>query len=161
HTVDILDARFVAKGVLHLYWEDVLADDRGLTNPLRVRCVDFDVRERKWLHARELFRFDGFVSYTNGPQVRRTADGPLHDFWKVDEGAKKGEPSGLYYQSEADGKTVKLAAAVQFRAAVVGDRIVVCYTLEQSPRAVYFRVIGRGAPGPVSELALAPGAEHN
>jgi hypothetical protein len=43
HSTRIVDARFISKDVLHLFWGDVLP--RG--NHLRMRCIDFDVKQKK------------------------------------------------------------------------------------------------------------------
>lgn len=90
HSVGILDARFISKDLLHVFWEDDLSD-----NHLRMRCVDFDVGERKWLHNREIYRLDKFVSSANEPTVLQLEDASLHYVWKIDEGAKPGEATGL------------------------------------------------------------------
>jgi hypothetical protein len=156
HSVRILDARFISKAVLHLFWGDVLSG-----NHLRMRCVDFDVKEQKWLHDRTIFRFDKFVSSANEPTVLQLEDASLHYVWKIDKGAKQGEATGLYYQAEADGKTVKVAGGYRYRAIAVGGRIVVCYTLKDSPTKVFFRVIRNGALGPVTSITAAKGREHN
>jgi hypothetical protein len=84
HDIRIVDTRFISKDVLHLFWGDVLP--RG--NHLRMRCIDFDVRQKKWLHNREIFRFDKFVSGANEPTVLQLKDGSLHYVWRVNEGEK-------------------------------------------------------------------------
>ncbi len=156
HATRILDARCIAKGVLSFFWGDVVSG-----NHLRMRCVDFETRTRKWLHARELFRLDKFVSSASSPTVLQTKDGALHYLWRISEGADGGRATGLYYQAEADGRTTKIAGAHEYRAITVGDRIVVCYTLEASPEKVFFRVLHHGAPGPVFELMAAKGQKDN
>jgi len=157
HSIDILDARFISKDVLHLFWGDVLFSD----NYLRMRCVDFDVKKQKWVHAREIFRLDKFVSSANEPAVLQVKDESLHYVWKIDEGAAQTKATGLYYQAEADGKTVKFSDGYEYRAIAAGDRIVVCYTLKDSPEKVFFRVIQHGILGPVSEITAAKGRSHN
>jgi hypothetical protein len=157
HGVDIADARFISNEVLHLFWGDVLP--RG--NHLRMRCVDFDVKRRKWLHDREVFRLDKFVSSAARPTVLQLEDESLHYLWKVDEGAKPSEATGLYYRAEAEARTVKVAAAREYRATAAGDRIVLCYTLDGSPEKVFFRVINQGAPGPVSEVPANKGRKDS
>ena len=152
HSVRILDARFISKDVLHLFWADVLSG-----NHLRMRCVDFDVRRQKWLHNREIFRLDKFVSSANEPTVLQLKDESLHYLWSIDEGERRGEDTGLYCQAEADGKTVKVAGACQYRAIAVGDRIVLCYALEGSPEKVFFRVSHHGTLGPESKIEVAKG----
>ncbi len=157
HTIRILDARFISKGTLHLFWGDVISPD----NYLRMRCVDFDVRNKKWLHNRELFRLDKFVSSANEPSLLQHKDDSIHYLWRVDEGAKQGESIGLYYQAEANGRTVKVSSSYEYRAITDGDRIVVCYTLETTPEKVYFRIIQHGSLGLVSEIVAAKGRKHN
>jgi hypothetical protein len=157
HTIRILDARFISKDVVHFFWGDVLPTG----NHLRMRCVDFDVQKRKWLHNREIFRLDRFVSSAADPTVLQLPDESLHYLWKVDEGEHQGEATGLYYQAEADGKTEKLSSAQEYRAIAVGNLIVVCYTMAESPEKVFFRVVNHGALGPVSEIIAAKGREHN
>ncbi len=156
HSIRIADARFLSKDVLHLFWADVLPQG----NQLRMRCVDFDVNARRWLHNREIFRLDTFVGDASEPAVLELKDGSLHYLWRVDEGAKHGEATGLYYQAEADGKTVKVGSGYRYRAAAVGDGIVVCYALDDSPEKVYFRVIHHGTVGPSSEITAARGQKH-
>jgi hypothetical protein len=156
HTIRIADARFLGADVLHLFWGDVLTAG----NHLRMRCIDFDVTRRAWRHDREIYRLDRFVSSANEPTVVQLADGSLHYLWRVDEGQKRGTATGVYYQAEADGKTVKVADGYQFQAVAVGDRIVVGYTAPDAPEKVFFRVIRHGTPGPVSEITAAPGREH-
>ena len=144
HTIRIMDARFLSKDVLHLFWADVLPTG----NHLRMRCIDFDVKERRWSHNRELFRLDRFVSSADGPTVLQLEDASLHYLWKIDEGQNRGEATGLYYQAEAEGRTEKISGGRQFGAIAVGNLIVVCYTLAESPEGVFFRVINQGARGP-------------
>lgn len=158
HGTKILDATFIAKDTLHLFWGDVLPGDHHV----RMRCVDFEVKKRTWLHAREIFRLDRFVSSASEPTVLRLNDESIHYVWKIDEGERKSEASGLYYQAEADGKTVKVCDARRgHRAVAMGDRIVVCYTLEDSPEKVFFRIIRHGTLGPVTEIVAAKGRKHN
>jgi hypothetical protein len=157
HTIRILDARFISKDVLHLFWGDVLSAG----NHLRMRCVDFDVKKRKWSHNREVFRLDQFVSSANEPTVLQLEDDSLHYLWKIDEGAKQGEATGLYYQAEAEGKPEKISTGYEYRAVGFGNLIVLCFTLPASPEKVFFRVINHGALGPVSEITAAKGSENN
>src|SRR5262249_31049089 len=112
HSVDIVDIRSISKDVLHLFWGDVLVGD----NHLRMRCVDLDVKKQKWLHSREIFRLDQFVSSASEPTVLQLKDDSLHYLWRVDEGAKVGVATGFYYQSEVDGKTVKVSSGYEHRA---------------------------------------------
>ena len=157
HSIRVLDARFISKDVVHLFWGDVLPTG----NRLRMRCVDFDVKKRRWSHNREIFRLDKFVSSAIDPTVLQLEDESLHYLWTVDEGANQGEPTGLYYQAEVNGKTEKLSGAHEYRAVAVGNLIVVCYTMEDSPEKVFFRVVNHGTRGPVSEIIAAKGREHN
>jgi hypothetical protein len=157
HSTHILDARFISSDTLHLFWGDVLSGG----NHLRMRCIDFDVKKRTWLHNREIFKLDEFVSSANEPTVLKLKDDSLHYLWRIDEGANRGEATGLYYQAEAESKSVKVANGYHYRAIAVGHSVVVCYTLLRSPDKVYFRVLHYGAPGPVTELTVAKGREHN
>jgi hypothetical protein len=125
-----------------------------------MRCVDFHVKKQKWLHDHELFRLDKFVSSAKEPTVLQFKDDSLHYLWRIDEGARQGEATGLYYQAEADGKAMKVSSAYEYRATAVGNRIVFCYTLKESPEKVFFRVINHGALGPVSEITAAKGREY-
>jgi hypothetical protein len=152
HSIHIEDARFISKDMLHLFWADVLS-----RNHLRMRCVDFDVKQQKWLHSREIFRLDKFVSSASEPTVLQLKDDSLHYLWRVDEGAERGEATGLYYQAETDGKTVRVANGYQYRAIAVGNRIIVCYTNRDSPEKVFFRIIQHGTLGPASEIEITKG----
>jgi hypothetical protein len=156
HSDSILHARFISENVLHFVWGDVLP--KG--NHLRMRCIDFDVKKQKWLHNREIFRLDKFVSSANEPTVLQLPDDSLHYIWRVDEGAMPGEATGLYYQAETDGKTIKIGGAHDYRAIVAGSRIVVCYTQKDSPAEVSFRVINHGVAGPASEIIANKGGEY-
>ena len=153
HTIRIMDARFISKDVLHLFWADVLPTG----NHLRMRCVDFDVKERRWSHNRGIFRLDHFVNSADEPTVLQLEDDSLHYLWNLDEGPNRGEPTALYYQAEADGKTERIPVGREYRAIAVGNLIVLCYTLAESPEKVFFRVINQGAPGPVTEITAAQG----
>lgn len=66
----------------------------------------------------------------------------------MDEGQARGEATGLYYQAEADGKKMKVSRGFEYRAIAIGNRIIICYTQEESPEKVYFRVIEHGTLGP-------------
>src|SRR5205823_5331896 len=118
---NIVDARFISKDVLHLFWADVLPQD----NHLRMRCIDFDVKNWTWLHNREVFRLDEFVGSAHDPTVLQLDDKTLHYLWKVDKGLNPEPAKGLYYQAEADGKTVKLSPACEYRAVGIGNRVLV------------------------------------
>jgi hypothetical protein len=142
-----LDARFISKDVLHLFWGE--------------RCVDFDVKKQKWLHNREISRPENEFVGPSEPTLLQLQDESLHYLWRTNEGPDQTQPASLHYQAEADGKTVKLASTYQYRAIAVGDRIVVCYTVKDSPEKVFFRVINHGALGPVSEITVGKGRIHN
>jgi hypothetical protein len=127
-------------------------------------CIDFDVKNKKWLHAREVFRLDKFVSSASRPTVLQLKEDSLHYFWRVDQGGndKETEASGLYYQAEADGKTIKVSTSCDgYRAIAVGDRIVVCYTLKKAPEKVFYHVIRKGNLGPETEIVAAKRREFN
>jgi hypothetical protein len=156
----LLDAHFLSPDVVHLFsFEE---NSHG-----SLRCIDFDVKERKPLHNRALVKLDKFVWPSNGT-VLQFKDGALHYLWGIkdlrdgtDAKGKKRERQGLYYQAEADAIPVKLGDGCHHRAIAIGDRIVVCYTREKAPDRVYFRVIRYGAPGPVSAITVAKGREYN
>jgi hypothetical protein len=67
--------------MLHLFWGDVLPDG----NKLRMRSIDFDVRERKWFHDREIFRLDKFVNSSTKPSVNTFNTGSLFELKLVEE----------------------------------------------------------------------------
>src|SRR5262249_54436517 len=119
------------------------------------RCVDFDVKKQTWLHNRAM------NEGADEPTVLQLKDESVHYLWRMDKSAEPTPATGVYYQAEADGKTVKVANARQYRAAAVGDRIVVCYTLDDQPDKALFRVINHGALGPVKEITVAKGRKHN
>ncbi|MGH7169267.1 MAG: hypothetical protein ACRELG_03185 [Gemmataceae bacterium] len=157
HSIGFQDAHFIANGLLHLAWGGVV----GEGNHVRMRCVDFDVSRQQWFHNRELYRLNKFVISTSRPTVLQLADESLHYLWGIDGGTKNGAATGLYYQAEADVKTVKVCDSYDYRAVAVGNRIVVCYTLKRSPEKVFFRVINHGVLGPVSEITAAKGHKFN
>ncbi|HZZ82535.1 MAG TPA: hypothetical protein VFE62_28810, partial [Gemmataceae bacterium] len=151
HNTDVLDACFLSRNVLHLFWGDVLAGG----NHLRMRCVDFDVTDKKWLHDREIYRLDKFVSSANRPTVLQLANGSLHYQWHVNEGERPSAASGLYYLAESENKQIKLANSYQNCAVRAGDHIISCYTLDNAPDKVFFRVISHGVPGPITEIVAS------
>lgn len=151
HSIRIADCCFIADRVLHLFWADILPNG----SILRMRCVDFEVRRHKWLHSRELFRLDKSVFSAGDSRVIQLAEESLHYLWRIGNGVTKTVDTGLYCQAEADGKTVKVGDSEEYRAIGVGNRIVICYTLNKTPNKVYFRVINHGALGPVSEITVA------
>ena len=55
---------------------------------------------------------------------------------------------------------MKVASGYEYRAITVGDRIVICYTQEDFPDKVFFRVINHGALGPLSEIRINKGRTH-
>jgi hypothetical protein len=157
----LLDARFISNEVLHLFSQ---ASDKVQGS---LRCADFDVKQKKWLHNREMLKVDQ-PARTTGGTVLQTTDGSLHYVWGIQdptrlepEQAKDGKLAGVYYQAEAEGTTVRVSAGEHYRAIAVGDRIVICYTLKSAPNSVYFRVIRNGTLGPVTEITAAKGREHN
>lgn len=150
----ILDARFISPSVLHLFCRE---DREGRR---RLRLVDFDVKERKPLHSRETLRLDEMV-WGEGGTILQLGDGSLHYLWGTNDRRRRGQATGLYYQAEADTTVLKIADGYHHRAIAVGDRIVICYSLENAPDKVFFRVIRYGTLGPVSELTVAKGRDHN
>ena len=149
-------ARFISNDMLHFFWAGSPYRKTGLS----LRCVDFDVKHQKWLHKREILQLDKFV-YANNPTVIQLKDESLHYFWGISEGAKPTEATGLYYQSEVDGKTVKIAQGYDFQAIAVGNRIIVCYVHRDVPEKVFFRVINHGAVGSVSEVTVNKGRDYS
>lgn len=158
----VADARFISKDVLHL-----LASNEGTPWELGLRCIDFDVEERKTLHNRAILRSEKWV-VPMPATVAQLPDGSLHYLWGLEDrrdtpdpkGKKSESLDGLQYQAEADANTIKVGGGYHFRAIVVGDRIVACYTQKSDPNKVFFRVIRHGAVGPVTELAIAKDREH-
>jgi hypothetical protein len=157
HPVDLPDVRLISRDLLHLFWVDARSHEQRLT----LRCIDFDVRQQEWLHGREISRVDESASPPREPTVLQLKDNSLHYLWRIDAGEDKTKAAGLYYQAEADGRTVKVCDAEDYRAISVDDRIVVCYTLKTSPEKVFFRVMNHGDLGPPSEITAAAGREHN
>jgi hypothetical protein len=132
------DARFIAKDVLHLAWN--------------LRSVDFHVTSRKWLHHRQLHRPEqpGAGELT----AVQLGDDSLHHLWSMDGGKEHPKLTGVYCQAESNLEPLKVCASRHYRAIAVGNRIVVCYTLENALTKVFFRVIHHGTMGPVSEIAV-------
>jgi hypothetical protein len=159
----LMDARFISKDILHLFCWD---RDKSLTQ--RLRSIDFDVKERKVLHNREILRLDaaGYGVSIGGTLVHLN-DGSLHylrgidDRRSVEEKKGKGQVAGLYYQAEADATTLKVGSGNEHIAVAVGDRVIVGYTENNAPDKVFFRVIRHGTLGPVTEVAIAKGRDHN
>lgn len=150
-SASILDARFISNEVLHLVFS---SGANG--NKMSLRCVDFDVKQRSWLHNRQVHSVES--GWLRDATVLRTADGTLDYVWAIEAlGKKNGAIAGLYYQAESDAITVKLGNGYHHRAIAVGDRIVVCYTQEDVPEKAFFRVVYRGSLGPVTEITAAKG----
>jgi hypothetical protein len=131
------DARFIAKDVLHLAWP--------------MRCVDFHVKSGKWLHNREIYRGERSGSVT----ALQLNDDSLHHLWSVDGGEEHAKRTGVYCQAEFKPEPFKVCASHHYRAIAVGNRIIVCYTMDDAPATVFFRVIYHGTVGPISEIAIA------
>jgi hypothetical protein len=70
----LLNVRFLSHDVVHLFSESEEKSRDGL------RCLDFDVKERKLLHNRALVKLDKFISPCNGT-VLQFKDGTLHYLW--------------------------------------------------------------------------------
>jgi len=154
----LLDARFISNDIVHL-----LCSGDG------IRCIDFDVKGKKLLHNRQMMaRLEKSVSLENGT-ILQAKDGALQYLWGIEDrrdkvdskGTKIERQNGVYYQAEADATSVKIAGGYHHRAVAVGDRIIVCYTQENAPNQVYFRVIRQGVVGPVTEITVAKGRKHN
>ena len=142
----IYNARFISNDVLHLFCE--------------LWCVDFLVKGRKWLHARALGSFQASARPTNVTTVQ-LADDSLHYFWSLDAQQEKDKLTGVYYQAESTREPLKVCDGRHFRAIAIGNRIVLCYTLENAPKKVFFRVIHHGTLGPLSELTVENNLNYN
>jgi hypothetical protein len=155
HSTNVVDACMIAPGLLHCFWGDVVED-----NHLRMRCVDFDLQRKTWLHDRVIQRIDEFVSSANRPKVVQLADRTLHYIWKVDTGQRRTKAAGTYYHSEAHGKTIKLSEGYKFSAVPCGNRLIVCTTDDGAPKKVLFRVIHNGTVHPPTELTITNDLDH-
>lgn len=155
HSTNVLDACMIAPGVLHCFWGDVVED-----NNLRMRCIDFDVQRKIWLHDRVIQRIDEFVSSANRPKVVQLADKSLHYIWRVDTGQRKTKAAGTYYHSESHGSTVKVSDGFQFSAVPCGNRLICCLTDGAAPNKVFFRVIHNGIADAPTELTIATDREN-
>jgi hypothetical protein len=155
----IFDGLFISNDVLHLLCTGEEPHQAGL------RSLDFDLRQKRLLHNREILRLDKHNVW-KGETVLQLSDGSLHYMWGTWDRGNDAEKNAaartaLYYQSEADTTTVKVADGCHYRAVTLGDRIIVCYTLEKAPDKVFFCVIRHGTVGSVSEITAAKGREHN
>ena len=158
----LLDARFISNDMVHVF---SMREENGQS---ALRCADFDVQQKRWLHNRETLRLEQWVSPSEGT-VLQFKDGSLHYLWGLNDrrddrdpkGKKRERLDGLYYQAEADATVLKVGGGNDHRAIAVGDRIVICYTEESSPNQVFFRVIRNGALGPVTEVTIAKDRKHN
>jgi hypothetical protein len=133
------DARFITRDVLHLAW------------PLR--CVDFHVKSGKWLHHRELYRSER-SDWAGSVTALQLNDDSLYHLWSIDGGKEHAKLTGVYCQAESKLEPFKVCASRHYRAIAVGNRMIVCYTLEGSLTTVFFRVIHHGTMGPISEIAV-------
>jgi hypothetical protein len=158
----VSDVRFISKAILHLFaWSEGNAH-------VSLRSIDFDAKERKVLHNREVVRAERFIDFGGGPFLQ-LQDGTLHCFWSLNyrrdgagpKGKGQAKPNGIYYQAEADATPRKVADGDHYRAIAMGDRIVVCYTQESAPNTAFFRVIRHGALGPVTAVTIDKGRENN
>jgi hypothetical protein len=156
HSTNVLDACMIGPNVLHCFWGDVVEG-----NHLRMRCVDFDVQRKTWLHDRVIQRIDEFVSSANRPRVVQLANKSLHYVWRVDTGQEKTKSAGTYYHSEAHGKTIKVSDGYQFGAVACGNRLVICSSDEAAPNKVFFRVIQNGTIHPPTEITIAKDRKHD
>jgi hypothetical protein len=156
HSTNVLAACMIGPNVLHCFWGDVVEG-----NHLRMRCVDFDVQRKTWLHDRVIQQIDEFVSSANRPKVMQLADKTLHYVWRVDTGQEKTKSAGTYYHSEAHGKTSKISDGYQFGAVPCGNRLVVCTTVEAAPNKVFFRVIHNGTIHTPTEITIAQDRKHD
>jgi hypothetical protein len=157
----ISDALFISSNGLHLFTTS--EEDAHVS----LRSIDFDTKERKVLHNREMHRVDRF---TLGEGLfLQLQDGTLHYLWSLEyqrdddepTGKEGDKPNGIYYQAEADSTNLKVGDGIHYCAISVGDRIVVCYTKETAPNKAYFRVIRHGALGPVTEVTIDKDRKHS
>lgn len=142
---DSFDARFIAKDVLHLAWPR--------------RCVDLHVKSGKWLHHRELYRSERSDLGGNVTALQLNDD-LLYHLWSIYDGKEKAELTGVYCQPESKLEPLKVCSSRHYRAIAVGNRIVVCYSLEDSPAKVCFRVIHHGTMGSITEIAVENKLNH-
>ena len=75
-----------------------------------------------------------------------------------------GDPAGapIFYHNAGSGAVLKIVKdhIYGMTAVAVGDQIVVCYALEDDASKLFFRVIDKGRPGPVSSIPLSkPGKD--
>jgi hypothetical protein len=150
HAENILDACMIAQGVLHCFWGDV---DRK--NHLRMRCIDFDIGRKTWLHDRLVQRIDEFVRSANRPKIVQLADKTLHYFWRVQTQDRQSKSAGTYYHSESDGNTIKLSESFEFSAVACDNRLVFCSTTDAAPNKIFFRVIHNGQVQAPTEITIA------
>src|SRR5262249_31789242 len=120
------------------------------------------------LHDSSLLKSEQAIGPSSGA-VLQGKSGWLHYVWGIADltpGANPGiktpgPQNGLYYQAEANPKTLKIGTGANHRAVAVGDGVAVCWTEEGMPDNVYFRVIRRGVLGPVTELRIGQDRTHN
>jgi hypothetical protein len=136
---DTYDACFLDKYVLHLV--------------CNLRCVDFHVNTRKWLHHREVHRSE-LPDWTWDVTALQLGNDSLHHLWRLDGRQEKPRLTGVYYQPEANLEPLKVCPSLHYRAVAIGNRIVLCYTMENAPTRVFFRIIHHGTLGPISEITI-------
>jgi hypothetical protein len=143
-----LDARMIAPGLLHGFFADRSIDG------LQMRCGDYDFQRKLWLHERVIHCVDKFVSSANFPMVLQTDDKKIHYVWRVDPGNERSSVGGVYYQSEAHGKTIKIGNGYQFRAVASGNRVAVFMSEDAKPDKLSIRVINDGVAHPPTTLTF-------
>lgn len=150
-SADTLDARFISRTTLH-----ILAQSTSDS----LRAIDFDVKELRMVHNREMLGAEPRV--VNG-MILQASDGSLHYLWGIRgrRDSKNVTVDKLYCQAEAKSAILKVGDSYHFRATALGDRIIVCYTNKHAPNQVSVRVIRNGVLGPVTELPIAKNREHN
>jgi hypothetical protein len=153
------DAHFISNDMLH-----VLAMDHERGRSSSLRCLDFDVRRKTWLHNREMLRLEQSVTPARGTALQ-LKDGSLHYLWGIvaREGNAdlKQKTEALHYRAEADATILKVGGGTDYAATAIGDRIIVCYSEEGSPNDVFLRVIRNGVLGPVARITLVKEREHS
>jgi hypothetical protein len=162
HDIGVLDAAFTPDDRLHLVWADV---ERGIArdvrqNWLRLRAIDLDVSTGAWSNEREVWRLDRSVGSVS-PRLHIRENGSTHYVWKVDEGAHQSPAGGIFYQGMEGQTTIKVAESREaLKSLAIGEDIVVCFTHEDDPEKVYFRVLRDGKPGPYTSITLTRRPSH-
>lgn len=156
HEIETLSAIFISQDVMHFIRADVNPRD----NWPRLLTFDLNVKDKKWSKEKEIFKHNDFVGSIR-PEVLFLND-QYYYFWEIDEGMNKTELSGVHYRYTPTGKTVKVAAGTHgFKTLPVDGKIVFCYSMEEDPKNIYFRVIYKGSVGPPVAIKLDSPRKHS